>query len=500
MRALQPVSYRLLGMGDLDLAVRDPLNRTNLYQLGGVSAGLGLDQDSTSVHFRAGGESATRDIERPTRLEEIAKSSGSTLAMEGVLRFSETLAFGIDAGLPSERRAVPYSNDASVSTSSIDPAANVMMSGRLFGPVLWGANAFFAGRNQLREYWSNDLQFTRNPWTGETKDYRLVIDGGEGKLEPPTFFELTDRTVESKGLGGSLAYQYREFGEAAFYLLRTSEDVAGEQDGQRQVYDTFEERRISDFGFAFIGRPREDVDLGVALGRSTYDGVEDYRFSVSGGSTGSPLQGRGDRSLRNFRADYLDGRVQGDLLVEGLTLGADLRVAYERWHEAPATTEGNFNDFVLTSVTVDTLVAPPLVRESVTESRVLGFGLGASYALPNRPILVGAEYHWRRDAQNGTMLERRPQGWSVRLGGEWVPNPTWTARLGWVHDAGDQDRLTVLNEGVADRVTLGGGWHAGSGWTLDAFAQAAWGRTDYADPLGPLEKGWAMGAALTRLF
>ncbi|MGH7342429.1 MAG: hypothetical protein ACREKH_18230, partial [Candidatus Rokuibacteriota bacterium] len=492
--------YRLLGMGDLDIAVRDPLNQTNLYQLGGISAGLGLDQDSTSVNFRAGGEGSTRDIERGTRLEEIDKSSGSDLGIEGVLRFSETLAFGIDGGLPSQRRAVPYSNDANTSVSSFDPAANVMMSGRLFGPVLWGANAHFAGRNQTREYWSNELEFTSNPWTGETKDYRLVIDGGTGKVEPPHFFEPTDRTVKSNGLGGSLAYQFREYGEAAFYLSRANEDVEGKQVGQRQVYDTFEKRHINDFGFAFIGRPTETMDLGVALGRSTYDTVEDYRFSVSGGSTGNALQSRGDRSLRNFRADYLDGRFQGDLLVDGLTLGADLTVAYERWHETAATTEGNFNDFVLTTATVDTLVAPPLVRETLTESRVLGFGLGASYALQNRPIVVGAEYHWRRDAQNGTMLERRPQGWSVRLGGEWVPNETWTARAGWVHEVGDEDRLTTLNEGVADRVTLGGGWHAGAGWTLDAFAQAGWGRTDYPDPLGPLEKGWGLGAALTRLF
>ena len=44
IHALQPISYRLLGMGDLDIAVRDPLNQTSLYQLGGISAGLGLEQ------------------------------------------------------------------------------------------------------------------------------------------------------------------------------------------------------------------------------------------------------------------------------------------------------------------------------------------------------------------------------------------------------------------------------------------------------------------------
>jgi hypothetical protein len=482
------------------VSVRDPLSQTTLYQLGGVSAGLGLDRDSTSVNFWGGAESSTRDIERSTRTEEIAKSSASDVAAEAVLRFSETLAFGIDASLPSARSAVPFSNESNEALSTFNPAANVMMSGRLFGPVLWGVNAVFAGRNLTRDYWANDLQFTRNPWTGETKDYQLVLDSGRERVDPPNFFVPDEGTIESSGLGGSLAYEYKEYGEAAFYAMRTSEDVEAKQIGDRQVYDTYEKRRITDFGFTFIGRPIDDVELGIAMGRSTWSTTEDFRFSVSGGSTAQPLQGRGDRSLRNYRSDYLDGRFQGDFLTEGLTVGASWTVAYERWHETPATTVGNFNDFVLGSVTVDTLVAPVLVRPVLFESRTLGFGAGASYQLPGRPVLVAAEYHWYRDAQNGTMLERRPQGWNVRLGGEWVANETWTARLGWVHDVGDEDRLTILNEGVADRITLGGTWHAGSSWSADAFGQAAWGRTDFADPLGPLEKGWALGASLTRQF
>ena len=500
LHALQPVSYRLLGMGGLDLAVRDGLNRTNLYQFGGISAGLGVDRDSTSLDLRAGGEGATRDVLRGDRTEEIARSSESNYELEGILRFSETLAFGADLALPTRRGAVPYDNLSNTSTSYFEPAANVMMSGRLFGPVLWGLNALFAGRNFSQDWWQNQLQFRRNPWTGETSDYRWTIGTAAGKIEAPNFFAPSDGRVRTGGFGGSIAYQYKNRGEAAFYVLRSSEDVHTEQSGERRLYDTEEKRQPKDFGFAVVARPSESSEAGVTMGRSTWNSSVDYRFSLSGGSTGIPVQSRGDRSLHKYRADYLDGRYQGAVLVDGLTLGADVRVGYERAHEAPATTPGNFNDFVLSTATVDTLIAPPLVYESVRESRDLGFGAGASYTLPQFPVLVGVEYHWRREAQHGTLHERRPQGWNVRLGGEWMPNETWAGRLGWVHDVGDADRLTPLNEGVADRFTMGGTWQAQSGWTADGFVQAAWGRTEYADPLGALEKGWALGFSLGRLF
>ena len=105
-----------------------------------------------------------------------------------------------------------------------------------------------------------------------------------------------------------------------------------------------------------------------------------------------------------------------------------------------------------------------------------------------------------RDAQSGTNLDRRPQGWSVRFGGEWEASQRWTVRAGWVHEVGDEDRLTALNEGVADRLTAGGGWQPGSGWVAQLFGQASWGRTDYADPLGPLAKGWSLGLQVGRVF
>ncbi len=489
LQTMQPVSFRLLGMGSLDLAIRDPLNQTNLWQFGGLSAGLGLDRDSTSVELWGAGGATTTDVDRGGTEEEIRKDSGTDFSLEGVLRFSETLALGADAGFLSTRRALPYDNVSNSSVSQFVPAAHIAGSGRLVGPILWGLNAPFAGATYSRDWWANQFDGSR-----------VVIGDKSHQLAAPNVFFPDDGQIDLGGIGGSLAYQHATRGEAGFYLLHTTNDVHFDQEGQRQLYDTEEKRQISDYGVALVGRPGAAAEVGLTAGRSSFSSVEEYRFSVSGGSTGAPLQGRGDRLLRNHRAEFVEVRYQGEGLVPGLTLGADGRIAYERWHEGPGTGDGNFNEFVLTRLTSDTLQAPPLVMETVSESRDLGFGLGASYGFTGQPVRVGGEYHWGRDAQSGTNLDRRPQGWSVRFGGEWIAHPRWTVRAGWVHDVGDEDRLTALNEGVADRITAGGGWQAGSGWVAQLYGQASWGRTDFADPLGTLEKGWSLGLQVGREF
>lgn len=477
-------------MGDLDLAVRDELNQTNLWQFAGVSAGLGLDRDSTSLELWIDGRRSTVDVEQDGLEQEVTKGSGSQYAMEGAIRFSETLALGLDAGLLSTRHAELYDATSNSSTTNFEPVALVVASGRFFGPVLWGLSAPFAGGSYSREWLQNQQDGSR-----------VVIDDNTFELAPPNFFFPDEGEVDIGGLAGSIAVRHPQGVEAAFYLEKMDEEIALSQEGLRHVYDTFEDRDISDFGFAFVGRvPDVQGELGVALGRSTFSAKEDFRFSISGGATGLPAQGRGDRTLKSYRADYFEVRAQIEDLVRGLTLGGDFESSYQHANEGPATTQGNFNDYVLSSVTSDTLAAPPLVQATVLESRVLGYGLGASYAIPDRPVLVGVEYRWRRDAQDGTSVERRPQGWSLRAGGEWVLNPAWTARLGYVHEATDADRLTAANEAVADRFTLGGSWAPGSGWTTTLFGQRRWGRTDFESPLGPLETGWGLGLQVGRVF
>jgi hypothetical protein len=492
LQRLQPVSFRLLGMGDLDLAVRDRLNQTNLWQFGGVSAGLGLDRDSTSLEMWGIGNRSTTDVTYDGVEEEVVKARASDFAMEGVLRFSETLALGADAGLPSSYISRSYDNASNASVSDFTPVALVMASGRLFGPVLWGLSTPFAGARLSRDWLANQVDGSR-----------IVIGDDTQELAPPNFFLPDEGDVQVNGLGGSIGLQHPQGSQAAFYLETTKEDIQLHQDGQRQVYDTHEERHIDDFGLVVIGRnPDVKGELGVALGRSEFGSLEDYRFSISGGSNALALQGRGDRALKSHRADYFQLRAQCEDVVAGLTLGGDYFVIYQHLNEGPATTEGNFNDFVLTSLTSDTLWAPPLVLESVLESRVLAFGLGASYgaAVRGRPVVVGAEYRWRRNAESGTNVDRRPQGWSLRGGAEWLPHPRWAARAGWVHEVGDADRLTTLNEWLADRLTLGGSWQPGAGWTGTLFGEASWGRTDYPSPGGPLETGWKLGLQVGRAF
>jgi hypothetical protein len=486
----QPPPYRLRAMGDLFLSVRDVHTRVNLWDFAGVSAGAGIDRDSTSLDLWVSGGKTKLDATEDGTTVETFKSLGGLAAAEGVIRFSETLSLGLDAGAISREFVAPYSDEESVSLSQTFGNLILFGSGRLTGPILWGLSGMFGAESAHRQWWQVERE----------GDNISLGDGGT-KLSPPSFF-FPDRTsVNLLGIGGSLAYWDPRLGSGALYANFRSEDIVSKQDGQRHVYDVSQPRDITTLGAAFIYDGLGWGEVGIDFGKEYWETIENFRFTVSGGSTSEPFQGRGNRAYPNRTIEFFTFRLQADVPGTKLTVGGWAASRFDRFHQTPAmNTINDFNPWVITQVTADTLDAPPLVKEQLEENRIIEFAGGASYKLRDESIIVGLEVWWYRNAVTGLDINRRPQGWELRLGGEWLINEKWEARAGWTRLDEDRDWLTLLNEWNRNRLTLGGRWYPGAGWWLDGYLWADWWRTAYADPRGPGGTGQEFGLMISKEF
>jgi hypothetical protein len=488
--SLRPPSYRLRGMGDLVLSIRDDYTRINLWDFAGVTAGAGIDRDSTSLDVWVSGGDGSLDQTQGDGKTEILSTRNLEGAGEGIIRFSETLSMGVNAGVVSQRVAEPYADGLSQSLGQTYAQLMLFGSGRLVGPVLWGLSGIAGSESAARKWWVEE----RNG-----SDVNLGAGGTSSRA--PNFFVPTDGSLDLLGLGGSLAYWDPRLGTGALYLRYRGEDLVWEQDGERYTYGQSQPRDVTTLGAAFIWDGLGWGELGIDFGREYWETTEDFRFTLSGGSTDKPFQGRGNRAYENRTQEYFKLRLQADVPGTKLTIGGWGATRYDRQHQSPAmSTPNDFNTWVIGAVTRDTLSAPALVKDLVEENRILELGGGGSYKLRQETIIVGTEFWWRRNAVSGTDQDRRPQGWELRLGGEWLINEKWEARLGWNHLDEDRDWLTMLNEWKRDRLSLGGRWYTGAGWALDGYLWTNWWRTAYADPSGPGGTTFDAGLLCTKQF
>lgn len=484
---LQAPSIRLRGMGGLGLAVRDEFTELNLWDFAGIGSGLRNDRDSTSLDFWYEHDAITLDRSSGGVDEEFARPRANTLGLETAIRGSG-LVVGIDAGLLGNTVAEPYAAGAHRTVKQAMPVTVVNAAGDFFGPMQWGLRGVLGRMNHEQRF-----------WTSTVEDGRVSIAPDGERLSEPNFFTLTDGHTSMSGIGGSLSYDPARYGQIGGYLDYRRDKISASQDDTRNIYEESEPRQTFGYGAAAIALPTDGVQVGLHAGRETYDSEQEYRFTISGGSVDDPLTSRGPRLARDVRRDFLRVRGQGDLRSVPLTIGAAVRVAYERGIRSAATGEGNYNDFVLDVVANDTLIAPPLVDDSIAEVRTLEWGGGASYRLLDSRALVGAEYRWARDAIDATAALRRAVGWEVRAGGEYRFSPAWIGRLGWQHRAFDEDDSEELDEYVVDRLTAGVGSYLGK-WRLDLGGHLEWWRTDFPDPGEAGGDGLGFSASLGREF
>jgi hypothetical protein len=218
--------------------------------------------------------------------------------------------------------------------------------------------------------------------------------------------------------------------------------------------------------FTRHGSPRARRSARAATNRR-----EEYRFSLSGGLNGPPITSRGDRLYNDVEQQYLRVRVQAEPpAIEGLLVGGDWNVRYDRLDVLPATGTGNFNDF-MDDIASDTLGIVPDVIETRSELRHVNGGLGVGYRI-NPTVLLGLEGHAYRSSFDGNLTLVKQEIKELRGGVEFAVTPQWTGRIGGYHRTTDDNTSEPNDESVADAFTAGVGWTRHR-HTLDAGIEPA---------------------------
>ena len=466
-RVTQP-SLRLVTLGGMSLAIDDENNEINLWDYAGSSLGLVFDRDSTSMDVfldtRSGSDRNTYGgVDR-----EVRHSRGLNLGIQAVGRSPGKFAAGVDAGYLSTGLKFPVQDDVYLDHTGSVPLAIPTINGVVKGKFGWGAHLTFAN-----EHASDDRRFENVE--GSTLD----LNGGD-LIESRTPFTPNDNKTSVSGIGLGLGFYGMKDAEFAVNWDRVKDHVRASNTDPRRVYETEERIKSDEFSFAAIVHPSW-VRAGAQVGSRKYDSTEEYRFSLSGGLTGAPLQSRGDRSYNDLEQKYVRARVALEPpAVEGLTVGADWNVRYDKYETAPGTGNGNFNDF-LSSIAADTLGIVPDVIAATNELRHVNGGLGVSYKVTPR-VLVGVEAHKYRSTFDGELTAVKQEIKDFRGGLEFAVTPQWTGRVGGYHRAIDDNAYEPNDESVENAFTAGVGWAPKRNYTLDAGVEVGKNSTDYPDP------------------
>ena len=471
-RLRQP-SLRLAMLGGLSLVVDDENNRLNLWDFGGSGTGLLADRDSTSVDAFADTERRKDSRTIAGVKHEILNAHDLGVGGQAVWRVPGRFAFGLDTGYLTFRGARPVQNavfeDQGIRVPIAIPSYNgVGLQGRL----AWTAHLIL-GREvlntRLREV-TRKNGATELSKQGETVDY-------------PRAFDITDAKGKVSGYGLGLGWNKARWGSIALQHDWTTVRVDGSNNNARRVYETSEPRKTKEISAVAILTPTPWIRVGILLGRERFHAVEQYRFSLSGGSTGTPLVDRGDRQSRDFKQEYLRARTSIEPeRVKGLTLAGDLNVRHDDEGVNPSTGPDNFNDFIATVLVGDTLSLPQALVPGRQELRHWDAGGGGAYRFTEK-ALGGAEFHRYVNAYDGDLVHARQRITELRAGIEYTLNPTWQARLGGFHRKDDPDVFTSNNEAVLNAVTAGAGYAPpDSRYALDGGLEIARRKTDFPDP------------------
>lgn len=458
-------------MGGLTLAVRDENSEVNLWDFMGLPIGLLYDRDSTSLDLWVDHRMRKLDLTRGGIEREVDRGSGTDIASETIIRSGRKLAVGTGLGHVGIARALPFSDGVYTNDEISLPVIAPVATGNFGSRVAWGLRGV-VGRETLDRNW----------WADHNKGGKIELDRSGEQVPPPNFFAPDHSQITVGGIGVSLGYRHPRWGEGAVFFDYRRDRLQHAQVATRHIFELEEPRDVKRFGAAATIRPRSRVEVGAAVGRELFDSKENYRFTLSGGSIDPPLTARGDRVLRNVRREFFRLRGQADLDPLPVTVGAAMRVAYDRTNEsAPRGHTSDFNVFAL-NIASDTLAAPPLVEDQRQAVRTIELGGGVSTHLLERRATVGAELRWFRDAIEGTDRLRRQQGWEARAGGEVKVTHRWAGLAGIRHRKEDQDRFTPRNEFLTDRLTLGVRREGFMKLNLQAYGYHEWRRTDYPDP------------------
>ena len=465
-KTTQP-SLRLVTLGGMNLAIDDENNEINLWDFAGSSLGLLMDRDSTSLDAfldtKSGSDRNTfGGVDR-----EALKTRGLNVGMQAVGRSRGKFAAGLDATYNADGLRFPVQDNLYLDHTASVPLGIPTVNGVIKGKIGWGAHLLFANES------SSDDRRLENT-SGSTVD----LDGGD--LVPSrTPFTPNSNKNNVNGYGVGLGWYGIKDLEFGINWDQVKNHLRASNTDPRRVYETEERVKSNEWSFAATAHPSQ-VRIGAQVGQRKYDSTEEYRFSLSGGLNGPPLASRGDRAYHDLEQKYVRTRIAvTPKAVEGLLVGAEWNVRYDRVDTAPGTGTGNFNDF-MASIASDTLGIVPNVIDARSELRHVNGGLGVGYRVNTR-ILLGAEAHKYRSNFDADLSHVEQTIKEFRGGVEYAVNARWTGRVGGYHRAIDDDTNEPNNESVANALTAGVGYLKGT-WNVDGGFEFGQRSTDYPDP------------------
>ena len=480
-------SPRLLAMGRLSLA-DDLHNRITLWEFAGSPTGIADAETLSTLEYRPATQSSSgmRDLVSgsPGRERQELAASHMTQGIETWRRARGTTAYGLTADVATLQVDRPYSGTVERRGKFIVPALSGAVNGRL--PWVPGDRFDYALRLRYAREAQDDLyyQFFQLP-QGEYLGKKSLA------AAPPDYF--SPNRIESNMLGGGVAISMRVSRgiRAALGYDRVRQEVEAKNEALRSTSRIDESRPIHIGQASLIARLGAHLEWG-ADGRAWRSRSEEFYFwSVSAGPAAEPLVGLGKRLDREETGTSLRTRARWS--AGALDLGASFQSQFRRtvitpWYAPRPEDPPGFNDFlqgVAFRSGADTLSLPEPVRDSHVEERQHEVVGGASWRLPGRRGVLGAEvHHWRTNTnQRGVGIGPRPMGWDVRAGGEYRCSEAFLARAGWSYGLADRDDFTSGDTYRRVAATAGFGVQpAGSRWSVDLGYAYEWVYPDFVDP------------------
>lgn len=473
----------LVGMGSLSLVGNDLHNRIDLWEFTGNPAGM-IDADSTStLEFDPGtrSESDAHDLPGGARERQDFALRDAGVSYEALRRTSRETGFGLTGNYGTLRTDNPLTSDEEQRSKFAVPHNTGFLSGRL--SFLWPERLRYGLRLQHR-YESSDDDFLAIVKNGAGE----FIDRDGRAVASPDVFTPDHLGVRALGVGAALALRLGAPLTFAGGFDHVANAIERRNDGDRSNSEIREDRPFEIAQAVVTGKIAGHLEY-IAEGRSwTSSSSQRWVFTLSGGSGGLPLSGRGQYLDRTERGEALRSRLRW--AAGRFEFGAGLNTSFRRINEVapPVNDLSSFNyflDYLFNKAGTDSLVLPDSVRSNQTGERAWNAGLGAAMKLPFRDGQMGLEYHRDRSELDQTIAGKgpTPAGWDVRAGADIELNRALRLQGGYSYRWDDRDQDTPQNEYVTHTVSLGLGLHQrGAHWGLDAGYALSWTRSDFGDP------------------
>jgi opacity protein-like surface antigen len=480
-------SPRLLGMGGLSVVIPDRETQINLWDLARMPVGLGLDDSTSSMDVRpgTGALSSVRRLGGGRDRQNLAARTNQT-TFEAVYRNRETGgSFGVLADVSSLRWDRPYSSNVEVRQGLGHPEVMTVLGGivpRFFhSHLLWAAHVRFRGETVEDEYRSV-VSNIAGEW----------IDLGGTQLEPPSEFIPTKVTVTTSAYGLSTAYSIGKRGKFALGFEHEWNRIVALNELARSASETQEQRPYWVGRAAIIGGIGRTLEFGVEGTGRVSDSERDWRFTPSAGVGQQALNGRGNMLTRNEKSSEMHARVRwtpGKAVFAGQAQTAAYKILIDPPDADDPTSLNLFMNRAFNRPNADSLVFPDSIVHD--ESRRWAFAAGGGVSYPFGRTLVGAEYHWSRDAYQSLLIGAGPRriAWDVRTGLERPLGTLMKIRLGYAYRWVDEDDYSALDEYVAHDVSIGLGYApSGSKWSLESGYQVESRSREQDDPADERQK------------